>query len=407
MRVINYEQLKSLLAGYENPRIVASGNFAPPNTLLKAADESIPTFKLHMLNAHPGIPDRDGIEYESAFVGSGMRSHPRLNYIPCRLSMVPILFRDHYRPDIVFIHTSPKRYDTVSLGVEVNILPAAIEAARSRNGIVIAQANKQMPYTYGDAQIYESEIDYLIEVDEPLLEKPASEITDLQLEIGGRIASLIENNSTLQLGIGGVPDAVLASLKDRKEMRIWSEMFSDGVLDLHKSGVLDDEMPINASFMFGTRELYDWVNLNRRIRMRRTEVSNDPSLIARQAKMNSINSALQVDLYDQANASYVRGEIYSGFGGSTDFIVGALHSRGGQSFIALPSWHPKAKVSTIIPKLDTPVTSFQHSYVVTEQGVAPCFGHPTKEQAVNIIKHAAHPDAKAQLEESARQMKLL
>lgn len=407
MRVINYEQLKSLLAGYENPRIVASGNFAPPNTLLKAADESIPTFKLHMLNAHPGIPDRDGIEYESAFVGPGMRSHPRLNYIPCRLSMVPILFRDHYRPDIVFIHTSPKRYDTVSLGVEVNILPAAIEAARSRNGIVIAQANKQMPYTYGDAQIYESEIDYLIEVDEPLLEKPASEITDLQLEIGGRIASLIENNSTLQLGIGGVPDAVLASLKDRKEMRIWSEMFSDGVLDLHKSGVLDDEMPINASFMFGTRELYDWVNLNRRIRMRRTEVSNDPSLIARQAKMNSINSALQVDLYDQANASYVRGEIYSGFGGSTDFIVGALHSRGGQSFIALPSWHPKAKVSTIIPKLDTPVTSFQHSYVVTEQGVAPCFGHPTKEQAVNIIKHAAHPDAKAQLEESARQMKLL
>ena len=407
MRVINYEQLKSLLAGYENPRIVASGNFAPPNTLLKAADESIPTFKLNMLNAHPGIPDRDGIEYESAFVGPGMRSHPRLNYIPCRLSMVPILFRDHYRPDIVFIHTSPKRYDTVSLGVEVNILPAAIEAARSRNGIVIAQANKQMPYTYGDAQIYESEIDYLIEVDEPLLEKPASEITDLQLEIGGRIASLIENNSTLQLGIGGVPDAVLASLKDRKEMRIWSEMFSDGVLDLHKSGVLDDEMPINASFMFGTRELYDWVNLNRRIRMRRTEVSNDPSLIARQAKMNSINSALQVDLYDQANASYVRGEIYSGFGGSTDFIVGALHSRGGQSFIALPSWHPKAKVSTIIPKLDTPVTSFQHSYVVTEQGVAPCFGHPTKEQAVNIIKHAAHPDAKAQLEESAMQMNLL
>ena len=334
MRVINYEQLKSLLSGSSDPRIIASGNFAPPNTLLKAADEAIETFKLNMLNAHPGIPDREGISYESAFVGSGMRAHPRLNYIPSRLSMVPILFRDHFRPDIVFIHTSPKRYDTVSLGVEVNILPAAIEAARARNGIVIAQANKQMPYTYGDAQIYESEIDYLIEVDEPLLEKPATSITDLQLEIGSRIASLIGNHSTLQLGIGGVPDAVLASLKDRKEMRIWTEMFSDGVLDLHKAGVLDDDMPLNASFLFGTRELYDWVNLNRRIRMRRTEVSNDPSLIARQAKMNSINSALQVDLYDQANATYVRGEVYSGFGGSTDFIVGSLHSRGGQSFIA-------------------------------------------------------------------------
>ena len=408
MRVINYEQLKNLLASQpENPRIVASGNFAPPMTLLNAADETLESFKLHMLNAHPGIPDREGISYESAFVGPSMRRHPRLNYIPSRLSMVPILFRDHYRPDVVFLHTSPKRYDTVSLGVEVNILPAAIEAARSRNGIVIAQANKQMPYTYGDAQIYESEIDYLIEVDEPLLEKQVTEITDIQGEIGVRIAALIENNSTLQLGIGGVPDAVLSSLKDRKKMRIWTEMFSDGVLDLHKAGVLDDEMPLNASFLFGSRELYDWVNLNRRIRMRRTEISNDPSLISRQAKMTSINSALQVDLYDQANASYVRGEIYSGFGGSTDFIVGALHSRGGQSFMALPSWHPKANVSTIVPELHTPVTSFQHSYVATEQGIAPCFGHPTKEQALNIIKHAAHPDAKEELTQAAAKLNLL
>ena len=157
-----------------------------------------------------------------------------------------------------------------------------------------------------DAQIYESEIDYLIEVDEPLLEKPVAEISDTQREIGDRIAALIENNSTLQLGIGGVPDAVLGALKDRKDMRIWTEMFSDGVLELFKAGVLDEEMPLNASFLFGSRELYDWVNLNRKIRMRRTETSNDPSLIARQAKMTSINSALQIDLYDQANASFVR-----------------------------------------------------------------------------------------------------
>ena len=408
MRVINYEQLKSVLTQQpERPRIVASGNFAPPMTLLKAADETLENFNLHMLNAHPGIPDREGIGYESAFVGPAMRRHPRLHYIPSRLSMVPILFRDHYRPDIVFLHTSPKRYDTVSLGVEVNILPAAIEAARARNGIVIAQANKQMPYTYGDAQIYESEIDYLIEVDEPLLEKPVTEITDTQREIGNRIAALIENNSTLQLGIGGVPDAVLNSLSNRKEMRIWTEMFSDGVLDLHKAGVLDDEMPLNASFLFGTRELYEWVNLNRRIRMRRTETSNDPSLIARQAKMTSINSALQVDLYDQANASFIHGEIYSGFGGSTDFIVGALHSRGGQSFMALPSWHPKANVSTIIPELNSPVTSFQHSYVATEQGIAPCFGHPVEQQAANIIRYAAHPDAKDELTKAASDMNLL
>jgi acyl-CoA hydrolase len=408
VRVINYEQLKSVLAQQsEWPRIVASGNFAPPMTLLKAADETIENFNLHMLNAHPGIPDREGVDYESAFVGPAMRRHPRLHYIPSRLSMVPILFRDHYRPDIVFLHTSPQRYDTVSLGVEVNILPAAIEAARARNGIVIAQANKQMPYTYGDAQIYESEIDYLIEVDEPLLEKPVAQITDTQKEIGSRIAALIENNSTLQLGIGGVPDAVLGALTNRKNMRIWTEMFSDGVLDLFKAGVLDEELPLNASFLFGSRELYDWVHLNRKIRMRRTEISNDPSVIARQAKMTSINSALQIDLYDQANASFVRGQIYSGFGGSTDFIVGALHSRGGQSFMALPSWHPKADVSTIIPKLDTPVTSFQHSYVATEQGIAPCFGHPIKQQAANIIRYAAHPDAKEELAKAAAEMNLL
>jgi acyl-CoA hydrolase len=408
VRVINVEQLKSVLNSLPDwPRIVSSGNFAPPTTLLNVANQSIENFTLHMLNAHPGIPDREGVDYESAFVGPAMRRHPRLHYIPSRLSMVPILFRDHFRPDVVFLHTSPRRYDTVSLGIEVNILPAAIEAARARNGIVIAQANKQMPYTYGDAQIYESEIDYLVEVDEPLLEKPISEITDTQLEIGNRIAALIENSSTLQLGIGGVPDAVLAALKDRRQMRIWTEMFSDGVLDLHKAGALDEEMPLNASFLFGSRELYDWVNLNRKIRMRRTEVSNDPSLIARQAKMNSINSALQIDLYDQANASYVRGEIYSGFGGSTDFIVGALHSRGGQSSMALPSWHPKANVSTIVSKLDSPVTSFQHSYVATEQGIAPCFGHPVKQQAANLIRYAAHPNAKDELTKAAAEMNLI
>ena len=408
MRVINYEQLKSILVQQpEWPRIVASGNFAPPMTLLKAADETIENFNLHMLNAHPGIPDREGVDYESAFVGPAMRRHPRLHYIPSRLSMVPILFRDHYRPDIVFLHTSPRRYDTVSLGVEVNILPAAIEAARARNGLVIAQANKQMPYTYGDAQIYESEIDYLVEVDEPLLEKEVAEISDTQREIGDRIAALIENNSTLQLGIGGVPDAVLSALKNRKQMRIWTEMFSDGVLDLFKAGVLDEEMPLNASFLFGSRELYDWVNLNRKIRMRRTETSNDPSLIARQAKMTSINSALQVDLYDQANASFVRGDIYSGFGGSTDFIVGALHSRGGHSFMALPSWHAKTNTSKIIPIVEEAVTSFQHSYVVTEHGIAKCFGRSEREQAQNIINHAAHPEARAELAAAGVKMGLL
>ena len=408
MRVITSEQLKSVLANLpENPRIIASGNFATPNTLLKAADENISEFRLHMLNAQPGIPDREGITYESAFVGAGMRRHPRLEYIPSRLSLLPIVIRDFARPDAVFIHTSQLRHDTVSLGTEVNILPAAIETARAHGGVVIAQANKQMPYTYGDAQIYESEIDYLVEVDEPLLTKPETTFAPESLEIGQRIAALIEDNSTLQLGIGAIPDSVLSSLKDRKGLRIWTEMFSDGVLDLYKMGVLDPDILLTASFIFGSQELYEWLHLNRRVQMLRTERTNDPSAIAKQAKMQSINAALQIDLFDQANASHVRGEIYSGFGGSTDFIVGSLHSRGGRSFMALPSWHPKAQVSTIVPRLTENITSFQHSFVVTEQGAAACFGRTQSEQALNLITHAAHPNAKEELVAAASELKLL
>ena len=408
MRVINQEQLKAILSSYtNNPRIIASGNFAAPKVLLAAADEVIPEFKLHMLNAHDGIPDREGITYETAFVGPAMRRHPRLSYFPARLSMLPVIIREHLRPDIVFLHTSSPRFDTVSLGIEVNVLPMAIETAQAHGGLVIAQANKQMPYTYGDAQLYESEIDYLVEVDEPLLHKEQLPISDTAQVIGSRIASLIGDNSTLQLGIGAVPDAVLSSLKDRSGLRIWTEMFSDGVLELFKAGVLDKEVLMTASFLFGSQELYDWVNLNRLVRMRRTERTNDPSQIARQARMTSINAALEIDLFDQANASHVRGHIYSGFGGSTDFIVGALHSRGGASFMALPSWHPKANVSTIVPNIGSNITSFQHSYVVTEQGVAACFGKSQNEQAANLIEYAAHPNAKEALRQSARELNLL
>jgi acyl-CoA hydrolase len=407
VRIIEIEQLKKVLQALpENPRIVVSGNFAPPMTLLGILDSVLPTYRLHMLNAQPGIPDREGVTHETAFVGAGMRKSSRLDYVPSRLSLLPVLLRDHLRPDVVLLHTTTPRFDTVSLGIEVNILPAAIAAVRAYGGVVIAQANPQMPYTYGDSQIYDSEIDFLVEVDEPLKVHTPGELSDTSRQIGERIAALVEDNSTLQLGIGAVPDAVLELMKKRKGLRVWTEMFSDGVLDLHKLGALDDDVPITASFIFGSPELYQWLHLNRRVRMFRTEKTNDPSLIARQAKMTSINAALQVDLFDQANASRVRGKIYSGFGGSTDFIVGALHSRGGQSFMALPSWHTKTNTSTIIPKITEAVTSFQHSYVVTENGVAPCFGHSEFEQAANIIQYAAHPDAREGLWDAAIKMGL-
>jgi len=184
-------------------------------------------------------------------------------------------------------------------------------------------------------------------------------------------------------------------------------MFSDGVLALHEGGALDEDIPLTASFIFGSRKLYDWLHLNKKVRINRTEVTNNPGNIERQAQMTSVNAALQVDLFDQANASRIKGHIYTGFGGSTDFIVGALHARGGQSFIALPSWHPKADVSTIVPLIDEPVTSFQHSAVATEQGIADVFGRTQAEQARNIIDQAAHPDAREHLEQAAREMQLL
>lgn len=408
MRVVSVEQLKRVLASLpENPRVVASGNFATPKVLLGALDEVVPEYRLNMLNAQKPLPDREGVTYETAFVGPGMRHSPRLVYIPCRLSLVPVLFRDHYRPDIVLLHTSTRRHDTVSLGTEVNILPAAIESVRERGGLVVAQANPQMPYTYGDAQIYENEIDYLVEVDEPLPTHAPGALDDVSRQIGELIAARVEDHSTLQLGIGAVPDAVLASLTQRKGMRIWTEMFSDGVLELNRRDALDKDVPLTASFIFGSAELYEWIHLNKWIRMLRTERTNDPGQIARQARMTSVNAALQVDLFDQANASRVKGRIYSGFGGSTDFIVGALHARGGQSFIALPSWHRKADVSTIVPRIQEPVTSFEHSAVATENGIASVFGRSQSERVVNIIERAAHPDAREELREAAASMGML
>ena len=408
MRRISIDQLKIILKDLpQNPRVIVSGNFAMPQTLMSAFDKEVPKYRLHMLNAQIGIPSREGVSYESSFIGPGMRNSRELTYVPSRLSLLPVLIKSHLKPDVVLIHTSLPRFDTVSLGTEVNILPAAIEAARANGGIVIAQANSHMPYTYGDAQIYEHEIDFLLESNEPLTEHHSGELTPIGRAIGERIAPMIKDNSTLQMGIGAVPDATLELLKSRNGMRIWTETFSDGVLNLEEASALDEGVPITASFVFGSKRLYEWLHLNRRIRMFRTEKTNDPSQIGKQARMTSINAALQVDLFDQANASRVRGKIYSGFGGSTDFITGALHSTGGQSFMALPSWHGKSDSSTIIPLIDGAVTSFQHSHVVTENGIARCFGMSEREQAQNLIAFVAHPNARASLTSAAQSMGLL
>jgi acyl-CoA hydrolase len=384
--------------------VVAGGNFATPWRALALLDSAIAEYRLFMLNAQAGVPDRAGVILESPFVGPGMRGRDGLRYFPCRLSLVPVMLFTTLPPDVVLIQTSVPASGTVSLGTEVNFLPAAIEAAHARGGIVIAQLNRSVPYTYGDAVLSTDDIDYAIEVDVPLLSPPPRPPTETSAAIGERVAELVGDAMTLQLGIGAVPDAVLAALTGRRDLKVWSEMFSDGVLDLAKAGALDPDHVITASFAFGSPELYDWMDRNPDVLMLRTETTNDPAQIARQARMVSVNSALQVDLFAQANAARVHGIIYSGFGGQTDFVVGALHSPGGLAIIALPSWHPKADVSTVVPRLAGPVTSFQHSYFVSEQGTAAIWGHDASDQAEHIIIQVAHPSVRDELRAAGREL---
>jgi acyl-CoA hydrolase len=403
MRIVSESQLQSVLSGVPGPpRVVVSGNFATPWPALALLDAVIPGYRLFAVNAQAGFPDRPGVILESPFVGPGMRGKDGLRYFPCRLSLVPSLLKGPLPPDVVLIQTTRPSAGTVSLGLEVNILPAAIEAARARGGLVVAQLNPQMPYTSGDAVLALDDIDYAIEADVPLPGPAPRPVPEVFQSIGERVAALVPPAATLQLGIGAVPDAVLAALTGRRGLGVWSEMFSDGVLALERAGALDPVRPVTASFAFGTAELRTWMDRNPRVRMLRTEKTNDPGLIARHPRMFSLNSALQVDLFGQANAARVHGTIYSGFGGQTDFVVGALHSPGGRAIIALPSWHPRAGVSTVVPRLAGPVTSFQHSFIVSEQGAAAIWGHDAATQAGHIISQVAHPSVRDELREAGR-----
>lgn len=392
-------------ATLRSPRVVTSGNAAVPHTLLSVVDSVLPRYRLNILNAPKGIPHRDGVIHETSFVGAGMRNSPTLAYVPARLSMVPTLFSRTLHPDVVLVHTSAPVDGKVSLGIEVNVLPAAIEAVRRRGGLVLAQVNPTMPYTYGDGEFELDFFDGWIEAEDviahPAPPPPTGERAESAAVIGDYCASRVQSGATLQLGIGEIPDATLPGLTKLRDLGLWTEMFSDRLLTLHRAGALDPERYLIASFMAGSEELLQWVDRNEQIRMLRTETVNAPANVAMQPGMTSINTALQVDLFAQANASRRNARIHSGFGGQTDFIVGALHAPGGQAIMALRSWHPKADVSTIVPLIEEPVTSFQPSVVITEQGVAEVGGRTERAQARAIIDNAAHPSVREELWEEA------
>jgi acyl-CoA hydrolase len=408
MRVVSEKVIADRLAAIEcpSPLIVISGNFATPWELVRLADASLPSCRAFVLNPQPGWPCRDGFIPETPFVGPGARHDPRLEYLPMRLSLVPRLFDSLWPPDAVLIHTSPPRGGKVSLGIEVNILPAAIERVRRSGGLVVAQVNRHMPYTTADAEVDVADIDLALEADVPLPSPMTSPPDAASAAIGEQVARYATDGGTLQLGIGQMPDTAAHYLRSKRQLGVWSEMVSDGVLQLERAGSLDPDRQICASFLFGSPELYAWADGNPRLVMRRTEVVNDPGRIAAQPALMSVNTALQVDLFAQANASYVHGTIYSGFGGQPDFVVGALHSRGGHAVVGLRSWHDKTDTSNVVPNLTVPACSFQHSVVVSEHGSAEIFGQGQHAQARLLIEQVADPRAQAGLWDAAERLGL-
>lgn len=339
--------------------------------------------------------------HNALFVGGSTRKaveEGRADYTPCFFHEAPKFFREGLLPvDVVFLQLSePDEQGNCSFGISVDYTQPAASAAK----LVIAQINKNMPYTYGNS-IHLDDLDYIVEKDEPLIELQPPKIGDLEKKIGGYVASLIHDGDTLQLGIGAIPDAVLSFLGDKKDLGIHSEMFSDGVVDLANKGVVTNKKKtINygkfvSCFLMGTKKLYDFVNNNPAVEMKPVDYTNDPFVVAKIDNIISINSAMQVDLMGQVNAEMIGNRQFSGVGGQVDFVRGASRSKGGKAIIAMSSTTGKGKISKIVPLLDegAAVTTSRNDvdYIVTEYGIASLKAKTLRQRAAALI-NIAHPD---------------
>ncbi len=321
------------------------------------------------------------------------------DYIPVFLSEIPLLFRRGLLPiDVAFLHVSPPdKHGYCSLGVSVDVALAALQSAKH----VIAQVNPNMPRTHGDGLVHVSQINALVEVSDPLPEVSYQhKINDVSRKIGAYCASLIDDRSCLQMGIGNIPDAVLSCLTNHKDLGVHTEMFSDGVLDLLERGVITDRYKekhrgmIVTGFAVGTRKLYDFVDDNPRVKFLDIAYVNATNVIRQNPRAVSINSAVEIDLTGQVCADSIGTYQYSGVGGQMDFMRGASLSEGGKPIIALPSTTKSGK-SKIVPFLQPGagvVTTRAHvHYVVTEYGVANLYGKNLRQRAEALVK-IAHPD---------------
>jgi acetyl-CoA hydrolase len=356
--------------------------------------------------------------HRALFTGPNVRravNEGRADWVPVFLSEIPGLIRSRTIPiDVAFIQISPPdEHGFCSYGSGVECTKAAAESARA----VVALVNRQMPRSLGDAFIHASRLTHVVEIDRAVIELPmVTEIGEVARSIGRSVADLIENGSTLQMGIGEIPDAVLLFLKEKRDLGIHTEMFSDGVVELFEAGVVTGEAKtlhkgkIVSSFVLGTKRTFDFLDNNPFVEFHPTEYVNDPFVIAQNEKMVAINSAIAVDITGQVCADSMGRSIYSGFGGQVDFIRGARRSKGGKPIIALPSTAKDGKVSRIVDALEEGsgvVTSRADvQYVVTEYGVANLFGKSLRERALALIE-CAHPDFREELRGAARKRKLL
>ena len=342
----------------------------------------------------------------SLFLGGPTReciNSGRGDFTPSFFYQIPELFKTKLPVDVALINVSlPDENGYCSFGVSGDYTKPAAEAAK----LVIAQVNKYMPRTLGDCFIHISEIDIIVEKDEPIPELAPPKIGDVEKAIGEFCASLINDGDTLQLGIGAIPDAVLLFLKDKKDLGIHSEMISDGVVELVEAGVITckkkniNKGKLSVAFLMGTKRLYDFVDNNPMVSLQTVDYINDPRVIGQNDNLISINAALQVDLMGQVCSEAMGLKQFSGIGGQVDFVRGAAFSKGGKSILAFPSTAKKGTVSKIVPFLTegacVTTSRTDVDYVITEFGIAELKGRTLRERARNLI-NIAHPNFREEL----------
>ncbi|MGB7297584.1 MAG: acetyl-CoA hydrolase/transferase C-terminal domain-containing protein [Candidatus Aminicenantales bacterium] len=406
-------------------RVYISGNAATPYALMKALaarkDELKEVELVHvlLLGDDPlSKPDMEGhFRHNSLFVGPADRqaiNEGRADYVPIFLHQIPYLFSSGQMSlDVAVLHVSPPdEHGFVSLGVEVLASKTAAETAK----VVIAQVNERMPRVLGDSFLHISRFDRIVEISEPLPQLEKSPFSDVERLIGKSIAELIEDGSTLQLGIGGIPDAVLAALSGRRDLGIHTEMVSDGVMEAIESGIVTGAKKtfhpgkVVITFALGSDRLYDFINNNPAIEAHPTDYVNHPFNVARNDNMVAINSAIEVDITGQVCSDSIGTFIYSGFGGQVDFIRGAAHSKGGKPIIALPSTAKNGEMTRIVPFLKqgagVVTTRADVRYIVTEYGIAYLWGKNLQERTKALI-NIAHPKFRPDLIREAKARNLI